>query len=449
MNTLIPRSNSIDAGLSGYASSVSEAEVSNLGPEVLSSPPPLTPFEPVNADWDQYAIGYFFDNFVLPQHDDRPGQLDFLPELYNNHFDVVYFRNALISVSLASLGNVSSLADHLILRARKAYGNALQQLQEALNDAEEAKSDTVLASLILTSQFQIIMGEGENSQRPHSQGQMELLRMRGSDQFSTRVGISMFRMLSAEIHMREIDGNSTPTGGLPMDTSLFQGNSPPAVFAHLLPEVNHLCSLANALLRESSSLSVVQTSIFDVIKSLVTAHGKLQDWQQSTTGEWKYTRVPFPSEELDEGTGPIYPQYLLLFEDFQTGGIWTGYWCAHIHLLRTVYSCLALVPGKSTTQVAITEGEIRSSLLKIVDDVCGAAPYFLGEINDKAVIHLGSEAKAVGAMYTTRALYFAGSSPFISSAQKEWVLERLLVIGYAKGIRQALLFRDKILNSQT
>ena len=112
------------------------------------------PGQPMPTDWDQQAICLFFEDYVIPVEMGRGGYLSFLPDLYRQHQDIAYLSKALHAVSMASLANRTSMS-HLVVRARRSYGEALTLINVALNDERLAKSDELLASLMLLTKYEV------------------------------------------------------------------------------------------------------------------------------------------------------------------------------------------------------------------------------------------------------------------------------------------------------
>ena len=104
--------------------------------------------------WDQQAICQSFEDYVTQIEMGRGGYLSFLPDLYRQHQDITYLSRALHAVSMASLANRTSMS-HLVVRARRSYGEALTLINVALNDERLAKSDELLASLMLLTKYEV------------------------------------------------------------------------------------------------------------------------------------------------------------------------------------------------------------------------------------------------------------------------------------------------------
>ena len=109
------------------------------------------------TDWGELAVCQFFADFVLPVDDTGDGggyfpYFHFLPSLYERQAADSYLREAVLAVALYRLANQTQI-DDLTLRARRCYGKALAQVNKALQNQSEMKSDQVLATLCLLTKY--------------------------------------------------------------------------------------------------------------------------------------------------------------------------------------------------------------------------------------------------------------------------------------------------------
>jgi len=104
--------------------------------------------------WEQNAVASFFQNYVLEPINGRQGYLDFLPQLYHAAADNHCLRDSTLAVALASFANVSSM-QCLSIRSQHHYGRALQSVRVALSTPEQAKTDQVLATIVLLQKFEV------------------------------------------------------------------------------------------------------------------------------------------------------------------------------------------------------------------------------------------------------------------------------------------------------
>ena len=163
----------------------------------------------ISTNWEDQAVCFYFSEWTLQPHEHlgTAGYLEFLPDLINEEAHLPYLTEALKAVSLSAMGNRSSMMQ-LKEEARRSYGRALAQIGVALNHEAQARSDSVLATVLLLGQYevstllfqntgndretdygiQIISGDKPDTElwQSHGKGQAALLRLRGPDQFRYR-----------------------------------------------------------------------------------------------------------------------------------------------------------------------------------------------------------------------------------------------------------------------
>ena len=160
-----PRTPSTGSSLSGERLTLTVAS-SSAGPSTKSSSPPvhsaslnkhrshLAP--PMAEDWDAQAIFYFFDAFTIQPDAARssPGYYDWLSELYFESPQDSYLIDAAKAAAFMFLSKRSCLQSFAV-QARRSYGKALMQASSNLNILEEAKSDRMIATLVLLGVYEV------------------------------------------------------------------------------------------------------------------------------------------------------------------------------------------------------------------------------------------------------------------------------------------------------
>ncbi|CAK7242144.1 MAG: hypothetical protein STHCBS139747_003624 [Sporothrix thermara] len=108
------------------------------------------------------------------------------------------------SMTAVGLVGISQLthSEEVIDSARKSYGTALCLINAALKDPEEAVKDTTMLSILILGVFEMMGEPGLETMKTwhdHINGAVELAKLRGVSQFSTRAGIRMFNMLCESV----------------------------------------------------------------------------------------------------------------------------------------------------------------------------------------------------------------------------------------------------------
>ena len=138
---------------------------------------------------------------------------------------------------------------------------------------------------------------------------------------------------------------------------------------------------------------------------------------------------PIPTK----GVEGYMPNTINIFRDLQQASFWHVLFFARVHVLQTILSF-------SRFQLEFAPADLHSRVQSTVDDICSSVPYALNEKNcDKAFITT-QEGRAVAAHYLVWMLATASSVAGVPNAQLEWISDRLTYIGYAHGIKTALVY---------
>lgn len=151
-----------------------------------------------DATWQDRAICFFFDQFIIPPNQDNEMRhLDYLPTLYSQLGQGKSVQSssclswAVEATALMTFGNVVR-APQLITKARQGYGKALRTLREALSSPTEALRDETFASVVVLSLFEDVTGERNGLFSSHTAGFEFLVKLRGEGQLKTHQGRDLF-----------------------------------------------------------------------------------------------------------------------------------------------------------------------------------------------------------------------------------------------------------------
>ncbi|KAK0384154.1 hypothetical protein NLU13_8243 [Sarocladium strictum] len=165
-------------------------------PSLMDCPPQPLPPGQLSPSLEEVATTFFWSCYapntslssVLIMAED--GVLDSLPP------------SVVIAPALAMMSqemNQPSLLD----RGRRYYSTAIQEISSSLQSSEVAKQDTTLLSVLLISLFDSIAPRLDESSRnwsTHVNGAVQLVRLRGHDQLSSRLGRAMLSDVSSNVY---------------------------------------------------------------------------------------------------------------------------------------------------------------------------------------------------------------------------------------------------------
>lgn len=275
-----------------------------------------------------------------------------------------------------------------------------------------------------------------NSRSAHRSGQIEVLRLRLADKKSDQEGW-LDRSVLAFVQMQSIGTSKPPVQGFPAISDIWPNPDPiVSILPRLLPGLASIDAAIPPLLQQPPNLeeltSYVQTlDHFDLL---------LDTWEEQIPAHWKYTCMENPL--LNETV--LYPEKIILLPCINIAGIWITYWIARLSVLR---SKALLHPLASLAGVLMpSQQAIRSGMLTTVDTICAALPYILGQVKfATGAIENDEPVPVIGAFFSVRVLFICAQIPCLNPVQRYFILQCMSYVGNAKGIRQALLLREKVL----
>jgi hypothetical protein len=163
-------------------------------PDALTVPPFL-----LDSSWGYHSHCYFLDQFTLPtEPDGSPGPLDSIPLLYTlcenataGGAPLASLRAAVDAAAFASLANQARVPA-LTVQARKKYGEALHELNRALESVHDAVRNETLGAIVMLMLFEDINSERKSLMSTHVSGIQHLLKLRGPGQLGDPATRSLF-----------------------------------------------------------------------------------------------------------------------------------------------------------------------------------------------------------------------------------------------------------------
>jgi len=389
------------------------------------------------TDWDQQAKHAFFYDYVEGSRNGRGGYLDFLPALYQEQSNKPYFAEALAAVSMASFANRTSI-EHLVFRARRSYGRALFMINEALNSEAEAKSDCLLTSLFLIGKYENISGDKATLFETHGPGQIELLRLRGAEQFGTSRGRNLYNLVHSRQRLQDLNQRRRPNNLFNASFDKHHPGPHAMKLARILAKVTELYSAVPCVSNEPLHRSGWEIRALDLEQ-------EMHRWIDDAPEMLHYWSIfpSYPSVNTDPSTSHLYPKSMFIFKNIQVATGWNVFWCGRIYLLRSMLEYRnGLTAQGSQDSVLPSESEIYQSLQDTVDNICATVPFLLGEVDSHGALSTESRRRALGGYYLVWSLHVTGSVRCLPFTQEAWIADRLMHIGHVFGIKQAFLFKQ-------
>ncbi|MCJ1250705.1 hypothetical protein MMC30_007933 [Trapelia coarctata] len=441
----------------------------------------------MSIDWTDQSIALFFAEYVASPDLLRStwGFYEYLPAMYSASSSI-HLKKAVEAVALVHMANTSSI-DRLTYLARRAYGKSLTDMATAMRSKPRATADETLAALSLLATYEIVSGEQPLGEMfyAHFGGQAAVLRMRGSSQFASPVGRSIFAITNRVLLWKDLAERRRPTLALadwPIDVySSWLGD----ISARLSARVADMCGHARELgevplaerdkawaesLRMASGIAIdvdrdVQRSFDDApenwrwrslstrssIPPLSTSSRPSSDPGSSNLVSWsgpsrRVVSLGDGAESDGDHEQPLsYPVRIDVYPTLAVATLWNSIRCTRLHLLQTfveisflLKQCLISPPPAFPSPAAL-----RAIVSSTVTDISASVPFLLGDIDALGTLRSGkATAGARGKLSDSIALLWALHKvcrvPGLELGLKAWIVRVLERIGTVGEMRQAL-----------
>ncbi|OGM41983.1 hypothetical protein ABOM_009514 [Aspergillus bombycis] len=146
---------------------------------------------PFTLPLDMIGLNYFLANYVVRQSPPSSGFLDYVPRILTLDDDNEILQGAILAVGLAGLAHSTRQAD-LRRRSRAMYTRTIKRMNQALSDPPTARRHSTIVTVLILSLYEF--GESSlNGWDRHIQGATSLLELRGKTQFTTPIGLQIFK----------------------------------------------------------------------------------------------------------------------------------------------------------------------------------------------------------------------------------------------------------------
>ncbi|KAJ5914228.1 hypothetical protein N7504_003111 [Penicillium tannophilum] len=394
-----------------------------------------------DATWEDRAICYFFDQYIVKSdNEDGVGHLDYLPLLYSQidqqKSTSSCLRWAVDATAFMTLANVSR-APHLMMKARRGYGKALSSLREALASPTEALKDETFASVVILSLFEDVTGERNGLYSSHTAGFEFLMKIRGKGQLNNRHGRDMFNFAYTHTSVEILALGDKPR--IDIDWILEQLNIDDPV-ERLMLAASKLSQLFLAMQVAPSPPDLA------TVKQWIIA-GQECDFELS---QWT---LHLPDRWLPLVVYSAQGETLLTYNRISNCVIWNYYRAVRImlqqlllSLKRSYYDIISKnkVPDDPFVgNVALNETSLRAVIQEMTTDVCRSIPFAMSDVDT-----LGRPTKPGDYQSTIRAvqgygllwpLWYIVSCGMPSPQQANQINLVLYRIGNQQGINLALI----------
>jgi hypothetical protein len=406
------------------------------------------------------ATTFFLSQYVLEETEMARGYFQDLPTLCNQPGTDGRVSVSIYAVGLAGLANITRSAD-LIIKARRQYICALRLTNAALKSPEESIKDSTLAAIMLLGMFETITCQGQRSFKSwndHITGATALVKLRGHQQFQTRVGLKLFTQMNSNIITCCIQrGIQIPDDIIALRTyatSFLNTNDP----AWRLSEVLILfasfqAAIKNGILNDPDS----------IIAAALQVDSEFFTLSRTMPPQWQHETI-FTNADPEL----VYEGYCYLYANTWMAQIWSNLRVSRMFLNQIIVEQLRHSTS-SPSSCPLPEKTIQyelatATLVEMSSGICATLPqqagYLLSLSSQTSATLLSipslsssqsqksraqyreSTATAVGCYFVLWPLFIVGLMSVASTLQRYWVINRLRFIGNRSGIQQAITLAE-------
>lgn len=289
----------------------------------------------------------------------------------------------------------------------------------------------------------MITGDKDSLSGSHAAGQIHLVRLRGKEQFKTSIGCEIYLLIRSRQMLADLAYQRVPSMGV--EAPLDSDKKPHR--ARVSNWLSRISALYGALPQDIRRASWRTFFPRQWVSEVLALEEEIRQWRwdESIPDFWRYCSLP----RYHATTGPaledglVYPKAIYVCSGLIQAVFWNVVWCGRIHLLHAMLIYRSTLSNTEALESPLpSTSSINQDLLTMVDNICNTVPFMLGEVDHQGALNAPGRGKAVGALFLMWILHVAGSVSVIPQPQQDWIAGRLLHIGNAVGIQQALVLKD-------
>ncbi|KAH8879277.1 hypothetical protein GQ53DRAFT_849731 [Thozetella sp. PMI_491] len=422
----------------------------------------LTPS--LSVSLEEQASCHFASNFILvPVNGASEGMFEFLLPLISVAASRSPLRHAFRACAFASLGG-TQLAEGVDLPAlaMEQHSKALTQTHLALSDPQMAKSDGVVAAVMLLVLFENMMATrdmGLLAWRSHVEGAVSIIKSRGKEQFQSKTGRRLFQAVRHQLMGRILSSGIPPSTGLdwwkddgPSASSMMsKGQAFSLKATQLRAEASRLL---NTVTRDRASVDIM----VEMRRRVQALDQEIATWLVSLPQQCRFKTLYWqesqgPQEQRSLRDVEVFPGRVDIYPDFAVAETWNTARAVRLILTSviiriTAWLCTPLdyrTTPEFATSRRICEGTIS--------DMIASIPFHLGWHTKRQELFDGPErgsfacgedasVKTLLGHLAVWPLTTIHAHDLATDAQREYCNGRLRYIANRLGLRYAHVFAD-------
>jgi hypothetical protein len=342
---------------------------------------------------EDHANGFFFSEYVFGSL----GTFEYLQHSYNLCIDDEHLSTCIRAVGLGGLSK-SLHSSYIMERAMHAYASAVQSTRRSLQSSAATKDSTLLSVMLLdcfealteSNEFQVRKGRPKTI---HMNGAMELVKLRGSQQFQTYVGMRMFCQIVSQITVNcARSGIAIPAEILALRVAiksrLNTAQRPTWHISGIVTKiVNFNAAISNGILNEPAEI-IASASQFD---------NELAGLQEEMPSEFHFDALSF-----EDNPDLVYEGHCHIYKDFRIAQTWNLIRAHRVLINETIYAnsqrCCSTIPEIDKHDSTLISCRSKAAIKQISTEICATVPQQAGYLAALKPAPLSSESKAYDEM---------------------------------------------------
>ena len=463
------RSNGIETGAAPAHSGdpiVSDSDMREVLAPHHSATTSLLALQSITVSIEDQASSFFLKNYVLG----NSRSFDYLQSFTNSGMEE-HLALCGHAVALATLSSERQ-SPELEKSALRAYTVALQSINLALQSLDVARKDSTLVAVILLDLFEKLIPSRRNhlpvkSETNHINGATALVRLRGYEQFQSRLGLRIFLQISSAIMVSCMThGTAVPADIIALRTyaTNFVDTDDPVwrISQTFIRLVNLCAAVKDDAVSDPAAIIPAATNLDTDCIAL----------SNDIASKWQYTTI------YTDPSASVYEGYYHIHDDYRIVQLWNSLRLGRLLLNEIIHnqyikaftsSPRAFLSAKHTARFQLA----TDNILELASEICATVPQFVDnegkkEQRDQAATPSSTASnftnfeKQASSLYVKThqpredptplaiagaysllfPLFVVGYSHIIPHRLHSWVLDRMNFIGRIMDIPQAYMIVD-------
>lgn len=371
---------------------------------------------------DQHALSYLFNTFITATPFE--GYLSFFHGPAANPDDALAY--AIDAAALAAYAR-HSRRSHCVSTAHDKYSGALTRVNAALSNPETAVQDRTLAAVLVLALFEATVfqvgSHAPTSWIAHTWGAMQLLMLRGADQFSDPISKLLFSHTSNNVKASCIQRSiAIPQQFLDFDKEVratLDQHDPTVKLANMLHKVSAIKAKSKSVEGPQDHVNTVSL-ILDAIK----VDREVVEFCNNPPEILEYTREP-----LGQGPAWTFRRIVHNYPHLRLAKIWNAVRLLRIFLLSFIGDDISHFPVEGNLPDTLALSDLKAyameHMAEVSADVLATVPTFVYEDGSRRTFLASARCLAWPLSIIEKSSVCSADAQLYARKTLEWLAEDL------------------------